>query len=272
MNGRILAIGAVVLVLIGGILAFTVFRTPEEASAPIEAIPIDATATPAEAAAAPTEAPEATATEAPTATAAPEASPTAEATAEPTAAPTAEVAGEPITFEIQQAASQARFLIDEVLRGEPITVVGATDQVAGQLAVDPADPTAAQIGIIQINARTLATDNEFRDRAIKNRILQTDQFEFVTFTPTEISGLPESAEIGESYSFQVSGDLTVRDVTRPATFDVTVTPVSAERIEGLASTTLAYADYGLSIPDVPAVDLVADELTLELEFVAEPLS
>ncbi len=272
MTGRILAIGAVVLVLIGGILAFTVFRPPEEASAPIAAIPLDATATPTVAATEPTAAPAPPATEAPAATAEPAASPTAAATAAATAEPTAEVADEPITYEIQQADSQARFLIDEVLRGEPITVVGATDQVAGQFAVDPNDPTTAQIGIIQINARTLATDNEFRDRAIKNRILQTDQFEFVTFTPTEISSLPENAEIGESYSFQVSGDLTIRDVTRPATFDVTVTPVSAERIEGLATTTLAYADYDLSIPEVPAVDLVADELILELEFMAEPLS
>lgn len=271
MNARILAVAALVLVLVGGVIAFTVFRPPQEASAPIEAIPLDATA-PAAAAAAPTAAPAPTATDASAATAEPAPAPTIAATMEPTPEPTAEVASAPVTFEIVPAESQARFLIDEVLRGDPITVVGATDQVAGQIAVDPANPAAAQIGIIQINARTLATDNEFRDRAIKNRILLTDQFEFVSFAPTEISGLPASATVGESYSIVVSGDLTVRDVTRPIAFDVTITPVSAERIEGLATTTLAYADYGLSIPDVPAVDLVADELILELEFVAEALS
>ena len=91
-------------------------------------------------------------------------------------------------FEIVSAESEARFLINEVLRGDPVTVVGSTDQVAGQLAVDPGDLSSAQSGIIQVNTRTLATDNQFRNRAIKNRILLTDDHEFVTFAPTEVVG------------------------------------------------------------------------------------
>ncbi len=178
----------------------------------------------------------------------------------------------PIIFEIVPAESQARFLIDEVLRGSPITVVGATDQVAGQLALNPADLSSAQIGIIQVNARTLATDNDFRNRAIKNRILLTDNHEFVTFTPTGVVGLPETGAEGETYSFQIVGDLTVTDVTRPVTFDVVATAASETRIEGTASTAFLYTDFGLFIPDAPAVDTVDDEVRLELEFVAEALS
>src|SRR6185436_15591004 len=101
------------------------------------------------------------------------------------------------TFQIVPAESEVRFLIDEVLRGEPVTVVGRTDQVAGLIAVDPTNPTNTTIGTIRVNARTLVTDSDQRNRALNNRILQTDQFEFIEFTPSEIQGLPEQVTLGE---------------------------------------------------------------------------
>ncbi len=170
-------------------------------------------------------------------------------------------------YVLVQEASEARFLIDEVLRGDDFTVVGATNQVAGEVAFDPDNPASAQVGTITVNARTLATDSAFRDRALKNRILYTDDYEYITFTPTELAGLPEAVSVGEPFSFRMTGDLTITDVTRPVTFDVTVTPTEAG-LEGLASATFPYADFGLSIPASQAVQAVADEVTLELSFTA----
>jgi polyisoprenoid-binding protein YceI len=149
-------------------------------------------------------------------------------------------------------------------------VIGTTNQVAGELAVDPSDPAKTQVGIIQVNARTLTTDSEFRNRAIKNQILQTDQYEFITFTPKQIIGLPASSAVGQSYTFQIVGDLTIRDVTKEATFDVTATPASASRLEGTAQTTIRYADYGISIPQVRQVASVDQQVRLEIDFVAVP--
>ncbi|MCB0210688.1 MAG: YceI family protein [Anaerolineae bacterium] len=183
-----------------------------------------------------------------------------------------EIATTLVIYEIVPAESEARFLIDEVLRGDPITVVGTTDQVAGQIAVDFSDPQASQVGTIQINARTLATDNDFRNRAIKNAILLTDNYEFVTFTPTEITGLPENATVGESYNFQIVGDLTVTDTTQQVTFDVTATATSETQLQGTASTSVLYTDFGLFIPDAPAVDTVDDAVRLEIDFVADAIS
>ena len=68
-------------------------------------------------------------------------------------------------YTIDQASSQARFTIDEVLNGSPKTVVGSTDQVAGQIAVTPTAPGTAQVGTIQIDARTLTTDSDQRNQA-----------------------------------------------------------------------------------------------------------
>ena len=173
-----------------------------------------------------------------------------------------------VVFSIVQAESEVRFTLGELLSGVPTTVVGATDQVAGEIAIDPENPASTKVGVIQVNARTFATDSDFRNRAINNSILETGRFEYVTFTPSEIANFPENPSIGEALEFQISGDLTVRDFTNPVTFDVVVTAVSESRLEGSASATIARAEYGLQIPEVPRVADVDEEVLLEIDFVA----
>ncbi len=286
MNSKvvvIIAVVAVVALVAMGALAYSFLREPEAASGPIEAIPIvtsdqePAVTAGAEVAEA-TDIPEleasAVAPEATVGTKAPtEAAQPTQLVAKPTetSPPSDESSTTQGVFEIIPAESEARFIIEEVLRGSPTTVVGSTGQVAGQLAVDPSDLSAAQVGVIQVNARTLTTDNQFRNRAIKNRILLTDQHEFVTFTPTEVVGLSGAGSVGEAYEFRIVGELTITDLTREVTFVVTVTPVSDTRLEGLATTAFLYTDFELAIPDAPAVDTVEDEVRLEFEFAAEAL-
>jgi polyisoprenoid-binding protein YceI len=149
--------------------------------------------------------------------------PTAESS-QPVAAvpipPTADVAGASAgmtVYEIAPERSQARFVIDEVLRGQPNTVVGQTDQVSGQIALDPELPSNARIGMILINARALATDDNQRNNAIRRFILVTDEHEYITFRPTTLTGLPATANQGQPYTFQIAGELTMRGATRVAT-------------------------------------------------------
>jgi len=78
----------------------------------------------------------------------------------------AETSGGLMVYQIDPATSQVRFELDEVLRGSPKTVVGTTNQVVGEIAADLNDLSSAQAGEIKINARTLKTDNNFRNRAL----------------------------------------------------------------------------------------------------------
>ena len=171
-------------------------------------------------------------------------------------------------YTIQTSDSKATFTVGEVLRGSPFTVVGTTDQVTGDIAFDPNDPGSAQLGAIKINARTLATDDSSRNRALFNVILNADQYEYITFTPTSLSGLPETVTIGEPFTFQALGDLAIKDNIHPATFDVTVVPTADGRLEGTARTTINYADWGVTIPSVPFVASVGNEVALQLDFAA----
>lgn len=178
--------------------------------------------------------------------------------------------GDVVLFRIQTAESQVRFKLDEDLSGNRITVLGSTNQIAGDIAVDFANPENSQLGTIRINMRTLATDNEFRNRAIRSQILRTAQgeFEFSDFVPTSVEGLPETVAVGDTINFSVTGDFTANGVTAPITFDVTLTIVSEDRLEGSARSVVQRADFNLNIPSVPNVANVEEEVELEFDFVA----
>lgn len=183
----------------------------------------------------------------------------------------AESAGDAATgtlFTIDQAGSEARFQLDEDLRGSRNTVVGVTNQVAGQLPIDLADLSGAQVGVIQINARTLKTDSDMRNRTMQNQILDAGTYEFITFTPTDIQGLPASAAVGEAISFTITGDLTIRNISQPVTFNVEATAVSDTQITGTASAVVNRTDFDLRIPSVPSVANVDEEVQLSFTFTA----
>jgi polyisoprenoid-binding protein YceI len=224
---------------------------------------------------APTVAPTAAPTTVPTEAAVPseeegEATPIAEATAAATAETSAQTSAEARTFQIDPEQSEARFIVDEVLFGNPNTVVGRTSEVSGQLEIDPGNPSQSSVGEIQINAASLVTDNRFRNRSINRMILQSnrDEYQFIIFTPTTIEGLPDAASAGDSFEFQITGDLKIREIVRPVTFDVSITADSETEISGLAGATVLRSDFDLTIPNVDGVADVTDEVRLELEFVA----
>lgn len=186
------------------------------------------------------------------------------------AEPTVDTAGASgvVVFNIVTDQSNVSFTLTEELNGQPTTVVGETDQVAGQIAVDFNNPLNSRVGEIRINARTLQTDNDFRNRAIRGEILQSaqDEFEFIRFVPTEVVGLPETITIGQPITFQLVGNLTIRDITQTVTFATGVTPISQTELEGYATTTVMRGDYNLDIPSVPSVANVSEEVDLRIDF------
>ena len=83
-----------------------------------------------------------------------------------------------------------------------------------------------------------------------------------------IAHLPESVAEGQPFSFQVTGDLTILGVAVPVTFDMNVTPISTTELTGSGSATVRWADFGISIPSVPMVAGVSDDVRLEIDFTA----
>lgn len=179
-------------------------------------------------------------------------------------------------FSVDSSRSKVSFTLTEDLFGKPNTVVGSTNQVAADIQVDVDHPANSQIGALRINARTLATDSNMRDQMMRRAILNSSEnkYEYITFAPTAITGLPDKVVAGQSYTFQVAGNLTVKDVTKPVTFNVTAQLVgdATAHLDGSATATVKRADFNLQIPSVPTVANVSDEVKLQIDFVAPEVS
>jgi polyisoprenoid-binding protein YceI len=74
--------------------------------------------------------------------------------------------------------------------------------------------------------------------------------------------------VGQPVRLEISGDLTIRDITQPVTFTAEVVLAAENRLEGSATATIQRADFELTIPQVPRVAGVDEAVVLELDFVA----
>ncbi len=96
----------------------------------------------------------------------------------------------------------------------------------------------------------------------------TEEYRYIIFTPTAIVGVPGTASAGDTIELQITGDLTISGVTKPVTFATTVTVASDSQISGLATAQVLRSDYNLTIPSVPSVANVTDEVQPQFQFIA----
>jgi polyisoprenoid-binding protein YceI len=248
-------VAAVVLVGIGVVVWFYASTGLDEdtevTAPPLEASPTDAT---------PATSPDTTG---------PDPETTMESTVNTTSGPeTTQPAGGGV-FELADG-TEARFELDEELRGQPTRVVATNPEVAGQLRFDPDDLAATEIGTIVVSSQTFTTDQGNRDRAIRGPILDSSVEPTIEFVPTSVDGLDGSVGVGDTVEFTVDGDLTIRGITNPVTFDAEATYAAEDRLDGTVSTTVLRSDFDLQIPSVATVANVSDEVLIALDFVALP--
>ena len=165
--------------------------------------------------------------------------------------------------------SKARFKVQEQLAGISFgsEAVGTTEAVTGTLVVQPDGSIDSSQSKISVDLRTLKSDQELRDGYIKMETLQTDKFPMAEFVPKRAQGLPvplPAAPLGAQAGFQLIGDMTVHGVTKPVTWNVVATFTNAI-VAGRATTTLLFADFGMSKPSLARLLSVDDKIQLEVE-------
>jgi polyisoprenoid-binding protein YceI len=93
------------------------------------------------------------------------------------------------------------------------TVKGRFADFEGTVSGSPDSPAGATVNVV-IRAASIDTRTEQRDGHLRSPdFLDVEKFPTITFRSTKISGSKEK--------FALTGDLTIRDVTRPITLDVT---------------------------------------------------
>ena len=171
-----------------------------------------------------------------------------------------------IRFVLVPEKSEARFRVREQLVNVslPNDAIGKTREFTGTLVVKPDGTLVSQDSKFVVNMGTLATDRSQRDNFIKRNVLQTDQYPTAVFVPTQVTGLPSPLPESGQVSFKLTGDLTIRNVTKPLTWDVTA-QVQGNEVTSQATTTFKFEDFNLTQPRVPVVLSIEDNIKLELD-------
>lgn len=164
-------------------------------------------------------------------------------------------------------ANAARYRIREQLVGVdfPNDAVGETKNVSGVISADRNGNVIPAESKFIVDVSNLTSDKDRRDGFVKHRVLETDQYPTVTLVPTKITGISTPLPTSGTKTFTILGDLTVRGVTHPTTWNVTA-QFQPNGFHGKAATSFTFKDFSIDQPRVPVVLSVADTIKLELDF------
>ena len=149
-----------------------------------------------------------------------------------------------------------------------ITIVrGQYKNLQGALYFDPSDPAHSAVEVV-IEAGDFSTAEPERDAHLRSDdFLDVENFPAIHFKSTHVEATGFS-------TYKITGDLTIRGVTRPVTLDAHYygpvdTPFHNTRIGFLATTRIKREDFGVSwnnpMPDGGYVVAKEVELTIDVE-------
>lgn len=193
----------------------------------------------------------------------------APAAAAPASATAPALAGLHLT--VAPTGNEVRYRIrEQLVRVDlPNDAIGKTSEISGGIGVGTDGKIIPTESKFVVNVGSLKSDRDRRDGYVRGRVLETDQYPTVEFTPTGFRGLPAKLPTSGSHTFDVTGNLTVRGVTKPTTWRVTAEAKNGQ-VTGNAYTLFTFADFNMQQPRVPIVLSVADTIRLEYDFTLVP--
>jgi predicted lipoprotein with Yx(FWY)xxD motif/polyisoprenoid-binding protein YceI len=183
-----------------------------------------------------------------------------------------EIASKEILFRIVPQESKVTYEVGETFLNDNNrfnVAIGQTGQIEGEIKVDPENPQASTISPISVDISQFTSDSNRRDTAIRERFLESNKFPTATFVPTKIDGLPTTYNPGETITFTVTGDLTIREITQSVTFEVTMEGSEAG-LTGEAKTSILMSDFGVGPISVAGILNTEDQVLITLNLVARP--
>ena len=197
----------------------------------------------------------------------PSATPTPTTTATATATPTTASAG---AWSITDK-SKATIRVREQLVGVslPSDAVLTATGAKGSFELK-ADGTFTTDSKITFELTTLSSDERDRDNFIKNDTLQVRQFPTAQFVPTKTGGLTSPLAASGTFTFTLTGNMTIKGKTKEVTFDVTAKRDGSDlTATATANPSWKFGDFGMTAPSVPfRVLSVTDEIRAAIDIVA----
>jgi len=172
-----------------------------------------------------------------------------------------------LRFVVAPSGNEVRYRIRErlVRMDLPSDAIGRTGEITGGIALTADGQIIPAESKFVAKVGTLKSDRDMRDGYVRRRVLETDQFPTVEFTPTAFRGVPKSLPTSGSHTFDVIGNLAVKGVTKPTTWHVTAEAKNGQ-VTGNAWTAFTFSDFDIQQPRVPVLLSVADTIRLEYDF------
>ncbi|MGA3214742.1 MAG: YceI family protein [Acidimicrobiales bacterium] len=167
----------------------------------------------------------------------------------------------PGTFVLDKSHTQIGFVARHLMVSK---VRGRFTDYEGAIVVDD-DPAKSSVEVT-IQTASINTNDENRDNHVRtNDFLAVEEFPTMTFRSTKV-------ELGSAESWKVTGDLTVRGVTRPVVLDVQFEgviqdPWGNQRLGFAASGEIDRNDFGVSFNAALETGgfVVSPKIKLEIE-------
>jgi polyisoprenoid-binding protein YceI len=154
----------------------------------------------------------------------------------------------PLTFDIDKVHSQVGFSIRHFFSKVP----GQFKDFSGTIVMDPKAPEASSVDVT-IQAASLSTDNDARDKHLRSRdFFNTDSLPVLTFKSTKVAASGKDR-------YKVTGDFTMHGITKSVVLDVEFLGMGEVGAGGQswgtkagfdAATTLNRTDFGINFNKV----------------------
>jgi len=172
-----------------------------------------------------------------------------------------------LRFVLAPSEQAARYRVRERLVGHdlPNDAVGETKSVTGSIAFDSTGSVVRQESKFVVDAATFVSDQNRRDGFVRGRLLDARQYPTIVLVPSRVRGVALPLPASGTRAIEMTGDLTVRGVTRPTTWKGIVN-FKDGRVVGSAATEFTFDDFQIEQPRVPVLLSVADTIRLEIDF------
>ena len=153
------------------------------------------------------------------------------------------------------------FRIDEELNDVGATeAIGRTPDVSGSITIDGSALTEATI---TADLTSVVSDRSQRDDNIQDA-LDTTTDPDATFVLSETIDLGSEPGVGDEFSVEAVGELTISGVTRPVVVGLEAA-WTGDVVVVTGTVDVSLADYDVEAPSAPMVVSVADTATVELQ-------
>jgi polyisoprenoid-binding protein YceI len=175
--------------------------------------------------------------------------------------------GDPVGLWTLQQGSEAGYRVREKLARLPAQsdAVGRTEAVTGQMTIErQANGLVARDIRVEVDTTKLRSDEARRDRALRERGLQTDRYPRALFVSTGPVPIPMEAQNGSEVQLNLPGELTIHGVRRTVSI-----PIQARlrngRLEVAGAVEFAMNDFGIVPPSVANIVTVEPRGTMEFQ-------